>query len=162
MSNEDNSLAPYRRFRISTVRMMLIAVVVLAGLSLLISRIATQGVLLGGFAAILGFWIIAVRLEKLTVVNPQKVRFAALTMSTLRYLLYGVVLYKAFTLDQETYHGLLGAVIGVFGVRYTLVFVGISGKGMPEITDDEQHASDPDVTAEKIQEELDGSSKTDG
>jgi hypothetical protein len=162
MSNGDNRLAPLRRFRIFTVRITLITIVVLAALALLISRNATQGVLLGGIAGILGFWIMAVRLEKLVVTNPQKVQFAALTMSTVRFLMYGAVLYKSFLLDEETYHGLLGALVGLMTIRFVLVFVGITAKDQAGIKTEVQNEPDAEIAPDNIQEEPDDSSKPNG
>jgi hypothetical protein len=135
---------------------------VLAALALLVSRNATQGVLLGGIAGILGFWIMASRLEKLAIMNPQKVQFAALTLTSVRFLLYGAVFYKAFTLDQDSYHGLLGALVGFLAVRYTLVFVGVTGKDLKFADSAAENDSQSGDVPEKIQEEPDDSSKLNG
>lgn len=134
MSTNDSQLEPIRRFRIVAVRVTLTIVVLLAAGAWLIDLQAAQGVLLGGIAGALGFWIMAIRLEKLTTMKPSKVKFAALTWSAYRYLLYGLVLYKAFTLDRETYHGLLGALAGIMTIRFVLVAIGSMGIGMPAAT----------------------------
>jgi hypothetical protein len=109
------------------VRLTLLATAAIAAVAWFINPIATQGVLLGGLAGALGFWIIAIRLEKVARLKPEKVQFAALTWSVYRFALYGVVLYKTFTLDQETYYGLIGGLIGIMIIRFVLVVVGVTG-----------------------------------
>jgi len=91
---------------------------------------AAQGAMLGGIAGILGFWIIAIRLEKLAGKTPSKVQFAALTWSVYRFALYGVVLYRAYTLDKVEWHGLIGALVGIMMIRFVLVFLGVTGYDM--------------------------------
>ena len=127
MSNIDNNLEPIRQFRIMAVWFSLIIVGILTLAAYFYDPITAQGVMLGGIGGILGFWIIAVRLEKIVQINPGKVKYAALTWSGMRYGLYGAVLYKAFTLDRETYHGLVGALIGIMVIRFMLVFIGTFG-----------------------------------
>ncbi len=83
--------------------------------------------MLGGIAGILGFWIIAIRLEKLANKTPSKVQFAALTWSAYRFALYGAVLYRAYTLDRVEWHGLIGALVGIMMIRFVLVFLGVTG-----------------------------------
>lgn len=127
MITTDDPLAPFRRFRLTAVRIALALTALGAAATFLLSRAAAQGVLMGGIAGVLGFWIIAVRLEKLAKLGGEKVNFAVLTWTTLRFALYGVVLYRAFTLDRETMHGLLGAAGGLFIIRFVLMFMGFTG-----------------------------------
>lgn len=127
MSTNENQLEPIRRFRILAVRATLTIVALLAAGAWVLDPVAAQGVLLGGIAGVLGFWIIAIRLEKVAKMNPAKVKFAALTWSAYRFLLYGAVLYKALTLDREHYYGLIGALVGIMTIRFVLVGVGALG-----------------------------------
>jgi ATP synthase I chain len=127
MSNTDNALRPLRRFRIVAVRLSLILTALLAGGFYTWDPIAAQGALLGGIAGILGFWIIAIRLEKLANKTPSKVQFAALTWSAYRFALYGAVLYRSYTLDRVEWHGLIGALVGIMMIRFVLVFLGVTG-----------------------------------
>lgn len=138
MSTNDTQLEPIRRFRMVAVRLTLIIVALEAAVAWLIEPRAAQGVLLGGIAGVLGFWVMAVRLEKITRVKPSKVKVAALTWSTYRYLLYGAVLYKAFTLDTESYTGLLGALVGIMTIRFVLVAVGAFGLDLKATPEDEE------------------------
>jgi hypothetical protein len=124
---ESDPLAPARRFRHTSVRYGLAGTAVLAAAGYFISgRFAAQGVLLGGLGGVLGFWIMASRLEKLATVNPQKVHFAALTWTSFRFLLYGAVLARAYFLDREHLRGLIGAVVGLLVIRFVMIGVGIT------------------------------------
>ena len=127
MSGNSNKAEPLKQFRLLAVRMTLVAIAILAGGAWFYDPISAQGVLLGGLAGVLGFWIIAIRLEKVVRLNPEKVQFAALTWSAYRFALYGAVLYKTFTLDKETYHGLIGGLMGIMLIRFVLFVVGATG-----------------------------------
>ena len=129
MSNDSNNLESFKQFRLLTVKITLLVTFTLAAIAWFFDPLTTQGVLLGGLAGILGFWIIAIRLEKVARMKPNKVQFAALTWSAYRFALYGAVLYKTFTLDRETYHGLIGGLIGIMAIRFVLVIVGATGLG---------------------------------
>lgn len=134
MPDTSENLKSYRRFRIVTVRFALIIIMIMAAAAFkLFDAQAAQGVLLGGIAGVLGFWIIAVRLEKLATMPPGKVHFAALTWTSFRFLLYGAVLYRGYTLDREEMHGLLGALAGILVIRFVTMFMGITGLEMPKI-----------------------------
>ena len=143
MSTNDSQLEPIRRFRMLAVRATLMVVMLLAAGAWLIEPRAAQGVLLGGIAGVLGFWIMAIRLEKLTRMKPAKVKFAALTWSAYRYLLYGAVLYKAFTLDRETYSGLIGALVGIMTIRFVLVAVVSFGLGQDSTSSEDDTPANP-------------------
>lgn len=132
MPAEPDPLAPVRRFRRLSVRFGLLATMALAaGAYGLFSADAAQGVLLGGLAGVLGFWIIAIRLEKLATMTPQKVHFAALTWTSFRFLLYGAVLLRAYFLDREQYHGIIGAVVGILVIRFVMIAIGITNADRP-------------------------------
>jgi hypothetical protein len=145
MSSNDNSLEPIRRFRLMAVRGTVLLTAIVAVAAYFYDPLAAQGVLLGGIAGTLGFWIIAVRLEKIVLQKPQNVKVAALTMSTLRFAMYGAVLYKTFSLDRENYVGLIGGVIGIMLIRLVLVVVAVFGLDQRGRTTDEDT---PDETGE--------------
>lgn len=129
---------PLRRFRLMAVRISMTIVMVCSALAYTFDSILAQGVLMGGIAGALGFWVIAIRLAKVAREKPSKVQYAALTWSFYRYALYGLVLYKAFALDRDEYHGLLGALIGIFIIRFVLMYLAISGRDQqPDQSDDE-------------------------
>ena len=124
---EERGLAPLRRFRLAAVRIALLSTAIAAAIAYFWNPVVGQGLLMGSLAGILGFWILAVRIEKLARLQPEKVNFSALTWTGFRFLLYGAVLYKAYTLDTSEMHGLLGALAGIFIIRFVLVFLGITG-----------------------------------
>ena len=124
---KSGSLAPARRFRLMTVRITLVLTVLVAAIAFFFDRVVAHGVLLGGFAGTVGFWIMAVRLEKVAFRVQEKVRFFALTWTFYRYALYGIVFFRAYTLDKESMHGLLGALLGILIIHFVLVFLGITG-----------------------------------
>ncbi len=137
MNDPQKALAPLRKFRLTAVRGSLLITLVMAGVAFPFHRVVAHGLLLGGIAGILGFWIIAVRLQKL-VSNPQQdVRFAALTMTGWRFALYGVVLYRSYCLDRDGYSGLLGAMAGIWVIRFVLIFLGLTGIDMKAKSDDD-------------------------
>lgn len=133
-------LAPLRRFRIAVVRYSLAGTLLVALAGYRFDPHFSTGAFMGGIAGVLGFWIIAVRLEKLAFMAPEKVNFAALTWTTFRFALYGVVLVRAYYLDRDSMHGMFGAVVGILVVRAVLMFLGITGIDMPnrrgQVTDD--------------------------
>lgn len=132
MSQENEGLKPLRRFRTAAVRLSLFIVIVMGVAAyVLVDADGAQGVLLGGIAGVLGFWIIGVRLEKLATIAPGKVHFAALTWTSLRFLLYGVALTRAYMIDREELHGLLGAVAGILVIHFVMIFMGLTGMEMP-------------------------------
>ena len=127
MNNEDNGLAPLRRFRLMAVRLSLMVVAVGAAGLYLWNRDAMLGFLMGGIAGILGFWIEAVRLEKVASTGASNVKFAPLAWTAFRFVIYGAVLIRAYTLDRERMLGLLGAAAGIFVIRFVITFLGITG-----------------------------------
>ena len=92
-----------------------------------------------GIAGLIGFWMMAGSLVKLAKTPGSKVQSAVLAWSLYRFGLYGAVLFKAYTLDRETYHGMLAAVAGILIVRFVLMFLGFTGidLGAPKPADQE-------------------------
>ena len=132
MPQGDEGLRPLRRFRLAAVRLsLLVTIVIAASAYILVDADAAQGVLIGGIAGVLGFWIIGVRLEKLATMAPGKIHFAALTWTSLRFLLYGAALIRAYMIDREELHGLLGAVAGILVIHFVMIFMGLTGIEMP-------------------------------
>ncbi len=132
MAQDDESLRPLRRFRLAAVRLSLLVTMVMATAAcLFVDGAAAQGVLLGGVAGVLGFWIMGVRLEKLANIAPGKIYFSALTWTSLRFLLYGAALTRAYMIDREELHGLLGAVAGILVIHFVMIFMGLTGIEMP-------------------------------
>ena len=143
MSNSEQALTTLRKFRGTVIRFSPILTGIAALVAFPYSPIVTQGLLLGGIAGVIGFWMMDGSLVKLATTPGSKVQFAVLAWSLYRFGFYGAVLFKAYTLDRETYHGMLAAVAGILIVRFVLMFLGFTGidLGAPKPADqeDEQH-----------------------
>lgn len=126
-SDQTDQLAPLRRFRLMAVRLALLLTALGSGALVLWNRPAAQGFLMGGIAGILGFWIMAIRLEKLANKAALNVKSAILAWGTVRLAVYGAVLFRAYTLDRERMLGLLGATAGIFVIRIVMTFLGVTG-----------------------------------
>jgi hypothetical protein len=86
------------------------------------------GLLMGGIGGVLAFWIEAIRIEKVASSGPKRVQSSVYGLTVVRLLIYGLVLYKAFTLKPDSLPlGLIGAVCGLFIVRVVCVVLGLTG-----------------------------------
>ena len=149
MPEYHDPLQPLRRFRLAAVRFALVLIAVLAVAAWFVSKAAVQGLLLGGLGGLLGFWIIAVRFEKLANMAPGQVKFAALTWTSFRFLLYGVVLYRAYTLDSDHLHGLVSALVGLLVIRFVLIFMGVTGMALTNPEPEDPAAASPSANVTK-------------
>lgn len=119
---------PLKHFRLMTVRLSLIATGIAAiGLYLWGDRPAAMGMLLGGIGGTLAFWLMATRVEKLATIPKESIQLAAYRWTFFRLIIYGLVLYRAYTLDPDEYHGLFAAFGGLLLHRAILIFVAITG-----------------------------------
>ena len=116
-----------KQFRLLTVQLTTLATVVFAALALVLDRTLAHGVLLGGVGGALSFWLMARRLGKVASDDPSKLQSVTLRWMIVRTALYGVILYRAYTLDAETGYGLIGAVGGLFLVKLAMVLLGAAG-----------------------------------
>lgn len=119
-----------RRFRLTFVRIGLPLLGIAAGIAYAIDPVAAHGLLLGGLAGLVGFWMMARSLEKLALDRPEKLQFAVLRWTFVRMGLYAAAFIRAFTLDREDYHGLLGAVAGFLVIRAVLIYLGVTGRDL--------------------------------
>ena len=127
MTYSNDALAPLRKFRMTVVRLSLMLTTLCAAAAYVYDPIIRQGGLLGGLGGLLGFWMMARRLEKLASIPASKVKFAILGWSFYRFALYAAILLKAYTLDRESLSGMWAAVAGILLVRVVLVFLGFTG-----------------------------------
>jgi hypothetical protein len=130
MTNEAKIMAESRRFRLVFARYTLALLVVLAAAAWVWDRVAAQGVLLGGLAGLIGFWMMARAVERLAIHAPEKIQFALLKWTAVRMGLYAAAFIRAFTLDREEFHGLLGAVAGFLAIRVVLMYLGLTGRDL--------------------------------
>lgn len=111
-----------------TVRLSLMATGLLALLGYAYDPVVGLGVLMGGIGGVLAFWIPAASLEKVATSTPKRVQSSVYRWTAARWFIYGLVLYKAYTLDQDNLpRGLAGAVCGLFIVPGVCCVLGLTG-----------------------------------
>ena len=120
-------MGPLKHFRLMSVRLTLLLTVIVGGITYQFNPAAGQGVCLGGIGATVAFWMMAVRVEKLASISQDKLSYAIYRWTGMRMILYGAVLYKGYTLDPVSMHGLLGVAGGLMLLRVVLVFVAVTG-----------------------------------
>ena len=117
-----------KRFRIITVQLTLLLTAAAAAICYaFVNFPAAIGLLMGGIASALSFWVLAVRLDKVAALGAAKVKWTTYKWTVARLMLYTAVFAKAYTLDRETLTGFLGAVGGVLIAQIALVFLGFTG-----------------------------------
>lgn len=95
-----------------------------------------QGVVLGGLTAVLMFWLssrgaenalrrVHENLVEMSGVN--RVRLAAIGWVSVRMLVYGVALYRGYTLDPAGLRGFWGVAAGLLMVRVAVTILGVTG-----------------------------------
>ncbi len=116
-----------RRFRLMTVRFSLILTLVAAAIGFKFEREVGLGIAMGGIAGVLGFWLLASRMEKVAIVSPDKVKSCFQKWSLIKFAIYGATLWRAYSFDPERGYCMLGAVAGLFVVRVVMAFMGFTG-----------------------------------
>ncbi len=120
-------MSTLRTFRLLAVRLALIVTAVLAGVLWPFSPIAAKGLLGGGIAGVLAFWVLALRFEKVAPGQGVHVQYTPLRWAVLRLALFAIVLFWAYTLDRETFHGFGGAAAGLFVMQVVMALLGLTG-----------------------------------
>ena len=116
-----------RRFRLFAVRLGLLLTAVLTAAVFPFSQTAAKGLLGGGIAGVLAFWVIALRFERVAAQKSAGVHSLPLLWSVLRLVFFAVVLYWAYSLDREMFHGFGGAVVGLFLMQLVVALLGLTG-----------------------------------
>lgn len=116
-----------RRFRLWAVRLSLFVTVVSGGVAFVFSPPLAKGIFLGGATGTLAFWLTAFRLERLAITGQGRVKSFNYRWALIRLVMYVLALLKGYTLDREHYHGLIGAVAGLFIIRAVSGFLGATG-----------------------------------
>ncbi len=50
----------------------------------------------------------------------------------MRYGLFVMALTAGYSIDTDSMHGLLGAVVGIFIIRFVTIYLGVTGADMNE------------------------------
>ena len=124
-------MEPLITFRVAVARYTLLLAFACAAAAWPFDPNVSKGVLLGGFAGTLGFWITARNMGVLTTPGAEKLELYAFKWALVRLGCYGAAISLAFTFDREDYHGLIGAVAGIFLVQ--IVMVGRALLGGPKV-----------------------------
>jgi hypothetical protein len=119
-------LETVKRFRLVVVKGSLLLTLAAAVVIIFFDAIAAKGVVIGGLASTLGFWIMARNLE-LANKSGNTLKFAAYAWLVIRMVLYTAVLVKGYSLDAPGLHGFFGAAGGLFTVRLVVTVLGMTG-----------------------------------
>lgn len=114
-------LEPLNTFRAAVVRHTLLLAFVFAAAAWPFDPNASKGLVLGGLAGTLGFWITARNMGTLTAPGAERLGRYAFKWALLRLACYGAAISLAWTFDREEYHGLIGAVAGIFLVQIVMI-----------------------------------------
>jgi hypothetical protein len=120
-------MEPVKRFRIVTVRFSTMIALVASAVAFPIDRVVAHALLLCGIGGILGFWIVAIQVEKLATSTSDKVHSLSFKWAFVRYLIFAAVLGRAFTLDRESIKGIIAGVCGLFIVQVVVGILGLTG-----------------------------------
>ena len=115
-----------KRTRLIAVRLGLVLTLVAAAVAFPFSELVAKGIAMGALAGVLAFWLFALRLEKV-VGRGGSIEGMAVTWTFVRLAIYAAALARALFLDMENYSALLGAVGGLFIIRFVLMFLAFTG-----------------------------------
>lgn len=118
-----------KEFRLAVVRYTIALALVTCAATFYWSPVVSKGILMGGLAGALGFWITGRNVEKLATSDATQLQSAAIKWTFVRLFFYALAIYKAYTLDRELYHGLIAAVIGIFLVQIVMITLAFTKLG---------------------------------
>ena len=113
------------------VRIALLVTAVAAALAYAVDLAVMKGLLLGGLSGILMFWIIAVRMEKLSLRTEGRAMGPPVTWRMIELAVYLAALYRAYLLDPERLYAFFAAAGGLFIIRGAVFFIGLTSLDMP-------------------------------
>ena len=128
---------PLSLFRVFAVRISL-ALTLIAAIALypLFGRTASIGMLLGGIAGAVVFWITARQVEKLAIQIENGVYSVPVKWRIAGLAVYAAVLIRGYTMDKEHFVGLFAVAAGLFMIRLAVVILGITGLDLPKEEED--------------------------
>jgi len=113
-----------KRFRRWVVGIALGMTTLCVACSFFVDRTLAYGLLMGGLAGTLGFWL-AVRQAGQMAMPGGRLRLGP--WFALRLLIYGLVLYQGYQLDPVHWYGFAGAAFGLLIARVAVSIVAITG-----------------------------------
>jgi hypothetical protein len=114
-------------FRLKVVRFTLILTIAATAGAWIWSAVMAKGVLMGGIAGTIGFWITGNNVQKLASPDAANIQYLAVKWTLVRLLFYALAIYKGHTLDREHHYGLIAAVIGIFFVQIVMIIIAFTG-----------------------------------
>ena len=85
-----------------------------------------KGIVIGGLAGALGFWMMARNASILTSIPKEEISFRVYRWTFARMVLYATALLFAYRVDSDGQEALLGAAGGLFIARAVMLAVGIA------------------------------------
>lgn len=123
-------MEPLKQFRLMTVKLSLVLILLAAGAALLFDGTVAHGFVLGGLAGVIAFWMMARTVEKFASIPKQKLQSYSFRLTLVRMVIYALVLYRAYTLDRESMHGLLAAIAGLLVTHVVIVILALTGRDL--------------------------------
>ena len=118
----------FRRFRLIAVRLsLMLTMVSAAAVYMMFGKIVAHGLLLGGVAGTLLFWITAVRTEKLAKTSSKRLKWGTSSLVILKYMVFSVALWHSYNLDKATMRGFIASALGLFIINFVLLILGLTG-----------------------------------
>ena len=124
------SLVTFRLFAVRIAMMLTVVASIL--IYPVFGRAASIGLLMGGVAGALVFWITARRLEKVARQGSNMLISVPPTWRLVGFMVFALVLARAYTLDREGLSGLIAAAVGLFIIRLAAVALGVTGLDLPK------------------------------
>lgn len=118
-----------KKFRLAVVRYTLVLTLGGAGALWLWDTAASKGLLMGGLAGAIGFWITGRNVQQLASPGADKLQYYAFKWTFVRLFFYALAITRAYTLDREQYHGLIAAVVGIFLVQLVMIALAFTTLG---------------------------------
>jgi hypothetical protein len=122
-------MLPVGHFRVKLVRYSLVLIGLSAvGAVLLWDTVIALSILLGGFAGVFAFWLLARRVESFKGMDATQIQLAAMRGMFVRLAIYGAALTAAWMLDPGNRMTLAAGIYGLLVPRvvmYALAFTSL-------------------------------------
>jgi hypothetical protein len=128
---------PLPTFRMFAVRISLALTIIAAIVAHpVFGRPASVGLLMGGLAGAVVFWVTARQVEKLAIQFGNAVYSIPMKWRVVGLAIYAAVLIRGYTLDKEGFVGLFAVGAGLLIIRLALIILGITGLDLPKEEED--------------------------
>lgn len=118
-----------KKFRLAVVQYTLLLSLGGTGALWLWDTAAAKGLLMGGLAGAVGFWITGRNVQQLASSGGDRLQYYAFKWTFVRLFFYALAITRSYALDREQYHGLVAAVIGIFLVKVVMIALAFTTLG---------------------------------